>query len=210
MNCLLCQTPSILNSNEVFDCSFCGLVFKNPKFHLDRVEDIKRYSTHQNNPDDQGYINFLNRLIDPLSAFLPKSFRALDFGCGPGPTISILLKELGGEVENYDPIFYKNDEALTKTFDVVTSTEVVEHFKSPEADWNMLVSLIKPQGLLAVMTQFISSDVDYKTWWYKNDPTHVVFYKEETLEYLANRFQLEIIFNDKKSVVIFRKNRGQL
>jgi 2-polyprenyl-3-methyl-5-hydroxy-6-metoxy-1,4-benzoquinol methylase len=141
---------------------------------------------------------------------LPKSFRALDFGCGPGPTISILLKELGGEVENYDPIFYKNDEALTKTFDVVTSTEVVEHFKSPEADWNMLVSLIKPQGLLAVMTQFISSDVDYKTWWYKNDPTHVVFYKEETLEYLANRFQLEIIFNDKKSVVIFRKNRGQL
>lgn len=192
-------------ASEAFECSQCALVFKNPRVHLNQEEDVKRYSTHQNNEHDQGYVGFLNRMLNPLSPFLPESFEALDFGCGPGPTLSILLKEKGGSVENYDPIFFKNLGALSRTYDVVTSTEVVEHFKSPLEDWILLASLVKPQGLMAVMTQFANVAIDYKSWWYKNDPTHVVFYRDETFSYLARLFHLEIIFNDKNSVVIFRK-----
>jgi hypothetical protein len=205
VNCLLCHTSSFLNIDKVFDCAHCGLVFKNPENHFDLERDIKRYSTHNNSSDDSGYIDFLNNLVKPLSTFLPKSFSAIDFGCGPGPSLSILLSDLGGVVENYDPIFLKNDKALLQTFDVVTCSEVVEHFKKPDQDWNQLISLIKPNGLLAIMTLLISPDINYKSWWYKNDPTHVVFYSEATLIYLAKRFELDIIFNDKKSVIIFRK-----
>ena len=205
MNCLLCHQPSSLNLNEAFECSHCGLVFKNPQVHWNSDQDFKRYSTHNNNEQDQGYIDFLNHLVDPLTQFLPLNFESLDFGCGPGPIMSLLLKEKGGVIANYDPIFLKNDEALNRTYDVVTSSEVVEHFKKPDKDWDLLVSLVRPNGVLGIMTLFISSEIDYKSWWYKNDPTHVVFYGEKTCAYLANRFNLEIIYNDKKSVIIFRK-----
>lgn len=205
MNCLLCHTPSHFIENEVFSCSHCRLIFKNPKLHLNSVDDIKRYSTHQNNEHDQGYIDFLNRLVIPLKNFLPEHFSALDFGCGPGPTLALLLTDEGGNVLNYDPLFFNNQEALKNTYDVVATTEVVEHFKRPEADWSLLISLVKPNGLLAVMTQFVQVSTDYPSWWYKNDPTHVVFYSEETFSYLAKRFQLEILYNDKHSVIIFRK-----
>lgn len=210
MNCLLCHSISTLKSDETFLCPDCGLVFKNPALHLSNEEDLKRYSSHQNNKEDQGYIDFLNKLVIPLAGFLPSQFNALDFGCGPGPTLGLLLSKFGGVVENYDPIFFPRKELLDKKFDVVTSTEVVEHFKNPAEDWALLVDRVKAGGLLAIMTQFINSGIDYKSWWYKNDPTHVVFYQEKTFEFLAAKFGLEVLFDDKKSVIIFRKikNRG--
>ena len=206
MNCLLCRSIAISRREDAFECADCQLVFKNPQFYYNSNQDLKRYSTHNNNEQDAGYIDFLKRIVSPLTSFLPKHFTALDFGCGPGPILSLLLSEKGGLVENYDPLFFNNTEILNKTYDVVTSSEVVEHFKDIEKDWELLIGLVKPQGLLAIMSLFISTDIDYKSWWYKNDPTHVVFYHENTFNYLAKRFELEILYNDNKSVIIFRKN----
>lgn len=205
MNCILCQKPTTAFKSVAFKCTHCGLVFKNPSDHLNSEEDLKRYSSHQNNKEDQGYIDFLNRVLIPLTPFLPESFTSLDFGCGPGPTLSLMLQKKGGVVHDYDPLFFADQKLLNQKYDVVTSTEVVEHFKNPKEDWDQLVSLVKPKGVLGVMTQFLSDDIDYQTWWYKNDPTHVVFYNEKTFEFLEKTFNLEIIFNDKKSVILFRK-----
>lgn len=210
MNCLLCATESSLFfEDNTFLCKQCGLVFKNPSLHFNSQEDIKRYSSHQNNKNDQGYRDFLNKLVIPLTPLLPSHFSALDFGCGPGPTLSLLLTECGGIVENYDPLFFPNNDVLKKKFEVVTSTEVVEHFKNPKADWAELVRTVNPGGLLGIMTQFLQSEADYSSWWYKKDPTHVVFYQEKTFHYLAEEFNLDILYNDKKSVIIF-KNREDL
>jgi len=191
----------------VYQCPNCRLLFKNPNHHLSAQEDLKRYSAHQNNSEDQGYIDFLNRLIDPLNNFLPKSFTGIDFGCGPGPTIAKLLNQYGGEVVNYDPLFFPNENFLLQTFDVVISTEVIEHFKNPLKDWQTLINLIKPDGLLGIMTQFYTDNINYETWWYKNDPTHVVFYGPKTLDYIASCYKLDKIYDDQKSIVIFRKKR---
>lgn len=206
MNCLLCHTNSTLLVRDVFLCDCCELVFKNPLLHYNSLQDLKRYATHQNNEMDQGYVDFLNELLIPLGQFVPVSFSALDYGCGPGPTLSLLLSKIGGVVENYDPLFFPIKELLEKKYDVVSCTEVVEHFKNPEADWTELVGLLKPGGLLGIKTLLFGPTIDYKSWWYKNDPTHTVFYQEETLKFLAEKFNLEIIFNDKKSVIIFKNN----
>ncbi len=165
----------------------------------------ERYAFHNNNIEDEGYKKFLNKLIVPLSQYLPKDFSAIDFGCGPGPGVSVLLEQLGGKVFNYDPAFKDDKTLLDKKYDVVTSTEVVEHFKNPAEDWRVLTGLVKEGGLLAVMTQFLKEEIDYKSWWYKNDPTHVVFYNQETFRFLAETFALEKLFDDNKSVIIFRK-----
>lgn len=209
MNCLLCQTDSNVFEADTFVCPECALVFKNPDVFLSAEEDVARYSSHQNISTDQGYLDFLGKLIQPLKPFLPKKFNALDFGCGPGPTLSLLLVEVGGTVENYDPIFFPDAHLLIpETYDVVTSTEVVEHFKTPQHDWESLIGLVKDNGLLGIMTQIYSKEIDYKSWWYKNDPTHIVFYQKETFHYLAATYNLEILYTDNKSITIFKKRES--
>lgn len=205
MKCLLCDSDAEIYGAVAYQCNNCKLIFKNPNIYLTAQEDLQRYSFHQNNSLDQGYIDFLNRLVNPLSNFLPVTYSALDFGCGPGPTLSKLLNKKSGETFNYDPIFFNDQKLLEKKYDVVTATEVVEHFKSAQSDWTLLVGLVAPKGLLAIMTQMFNDSIDYQSWWYKNDPTHVVFYQEKTFNYLANQFSLEKIYDDKKSVIIFRK-----
>jgi hypothetical protein len=206
VNCLLCQHESREFSQGVFECSHCFLIFKDPQCFLSKDEDIIRYGSHLNSKEDEGYVTFLEKLILPLTTFLPEKFTALDFGCGPGPTLSYLLGKYGGIVENYDPLFYPDAHHLIPEFyDIVTSTEVVEHFKYPRMNWSEMIDLLKDNGTLAIMTQFFKPETNYESWWYKNDPTHIVFYQEETFNYLAREFQLEILYNDHKSVIIFKK-----
>ena len=209
MNCLLCHNDSNPFELDTFMCPECHLVFKNPETFNSTEKDIERYSTHNNNSTDQGYLDFLGRFVIPLKPFLPKKFDALDFGCGPGPTLSLLLEEVGGTVENYDPLFFPDAHLLIpESYDVVTSTEVVEHFKLPRHDWKTLIDLVKDNGVIAIMTLFYSPEIDYKKWWYKNDHTHIVFYQQETFEYIAKEFNLEILYNDKKSIIIFKKGEA--
>lgn len=206
MNCLLCHFDSTPFELDTFLCQECHLVFKNPNVFYNTVQDIERYSTHNNSNADQGYLNFLEKLVHPLKSFLPRKFSALDFGCGPGPTLSGLLEDLGGQVENYDPLFFPDAHLLIpESYDVVTCSEVVEHFKTPSSDWEMMIDLVKDEGILAVMTLLYSKEIDYKKWWYRNDPTHIVFYQSETIDYIAKTYNLEILYTDHKSVIIFKK-----
>lgn len=207
MKCLLCTTECSNSELQTFDCPNCGLKFKDPNSFLNNQEEIDRYKSHNNNPDDKGYRDFLNKLVIPLEKFLPEvPFNSLDFGCGPGPTISLLLKKYGAITSDYDPLFFPQTELLkTSHYDAVVSTEVVEHFHHPAEDWKLLSSLVKSGGILAIMTQFLKAETDYAKWWYKNDPTHVVFYNEKTFSYLCECLGLEKVFCDENSVIIFRK-----
>ena len=67
------------------------------------------------------------------------------------------------------------------------------------------MGLVKDGGLLGIMTQIYSPDIDYKKWWYKNDPTHIVFYQKETFDFIAEKYNLEILYCDNKSITIFKK-----
>lgn len=207
MQCLLCLQETEASVDNTFDCPQCRLKFKDPKNFLTQEEEFSRYSTHENNPADQGYRDFLSRLLKPLSTFLPqREFRSLDFGCGPGPTLSLLLKELGATTHNYDLHFFPDAQLIrNQKYDVVTSTEVVEHFTHPKENWQLLAELTADSGLLGIMTQFLKPETNYSSWWYKNDPTHVVFYRPETFDYLASTLNLEKIYTDNNSIVIFRK-----
>lgn len=208
MKCLLCHSETSVVMASTFDCSVCKLRFKDPDLFLPSEEESERYRQHNNDSRDIGYRNFLNKLVQPLISFLPSEFTSLDYGCGSGPTVSLLLKDRGGDVYDYDPLFF-NDQSLLmkKKYDVVTSTEVVEHFRDPDKDWRVLIDLVKPGGLLGIKTQFLKSGTNYSSWWYKNDPTHVVFYREETFRYLEKTYNLEKLFSDDDSVIIFRKRK---
>lgn len=203
-SCPLCDSISNIFFDNTYSCPNCCLVFKSSVLFLSKDAENKRYQTHQNSNGDQGYIDFLNRLAIPLKEFIKREDQVLDYGCGPCSQISKILESAVQATNFYDPLFFPDEDVRNQKYDVVTCTEVVEHFKSVKTDWDKLLSTIKPNGILGIMTQFYNDDINYKDWWYKNDPTHVVFYRQETLNYLAKRYQMKVLYNDHRSVIIFK------
>lgn len=186
-------------------CLNCELVFVEPEYLLSRAQEREIYELHENDPSDEGYRRFLQRAVTPLAKHLTAVHNsALDYGCGPAPTLAILLAELGLTVDNYDPLFAPNRAALQRQYDVVTCTEVVEHFHTPQRDWQQLTQRLQPGGLLVVMTKRVLDAEAFSRWHYKNDPTHVCFYHDNTFAYLAESLGWSMELADKDVVIMKR------
>ncbi|VVM25363.1 hypothetical protein BSPWISOXPB_3418 [uncultured Gammaproteobacteria bacterium] len=71
---------------------------------------------------------------------------------------------------------------------------MVEHLSEPRFELNRLFGLLKKGGVLAIMTQMITKETDFSTWYYKNDPTHIFFFSEKTMRYLAQQWGVKIKF----------------
>ena len=199
MPCPLCESKEIVDyySNKRRDfltCGFCNLVFVPNKFHLTPDEELKRYELHQNNPEDEGYKEFLSRLAIPLQKRLKAKSNGLDFGSGPGPTLSKMLEDKGHTVEIYD-YFYANDkEVLRKRFDFITATEVFEHLRNPGQEIKMLWELLNPGGILGIMTKLAIDQQAFPKWHYITDRTHICFFSEKTFMWLSNKLKARLEF----------------
>jgi 2-polyprenyl-3-methyl-5-hydroxy-6-metoxy-1,4-benzoquinol methylase len=178
-----------------------------PDDYLTADEERAFYDTHENSIEDEGYVRFLNFMVEPLLAIIPNQGRenvqALDYGCGPGPTLSTLLEREGIACDNYDPFFANN--ALRKQYDIITSTECFEHFHHPADELKKLSSLLAPNGVLALMTSRWENSEKFANWHYTRDPTHVVFMHDKTISFIAERYNLTPVWQDEKRVIIFHK-----
>ena len=102
----------------------------------------------------------------------------------------------------------KCDEPLSKfafNCNLRPYTEVAEHMYHPAAEFDAMASLVRPGGFLAVLTSFQpDDDAAFADWHYRRDPTHVVFYRAETLVLLAHErgWTCEI---PAKDVAVMRK-----
>jgi len=193
-----------LGERHYFRCPVCALVFLLPAQRLNPAEEKKRYDFHQNNPGDEAYLDFLERLAGPLSGRLPLGAAGLDFGCGPGPAMSRWFSMKKIPMENYDPIYYPQTALLERAYDFVTCSEVAEHFYDPHREFLLLDRLLKPGGFLGIMTCVLESENRFETWWYPRDPTHVCFYQGRTLEWIAAWRQWKLEF-PSVNVAIFEK-----
>lgn len=174
-------------------CEICSLVFVPEGFHLDREAEKAVYDQHENSPDDPRYREFLSRLFDPLVERLTPGSNGLDFGAGPGPTLSVMLDEAGFAMSIYDPFYAPNEKVFDSTYKFITATEVVEHLHHPGRELDRLWNLLKPGGWLGIMTKRVRDQKAFSTWHYKNDPTHVCFYALETFEWLARLWNAELL-----------------
>ena len=197
--CPLCGTlgGALHATREVaryFACGVCQLVWLDPALYLDAASELARYRTHENDPADPRYRAFLNRLMAPLLPHLRPGARGLDFGSGPGPTLSLMLTEAGFSCTDYDPYFAPYADRLSQQYDFVTCSETAEHFQQPAREFALLASLLRPGGWLAIMTQMLPADQDFAEWYYPRDPTHVVFYQPATFHWLARHYGWQVQF----------------
>ena len=187
---------------DYYLCSECKLIFVPPHQRLSRDEELSRYEMHDNDPDDPRYRKFLSRMFDPLSKKLDGNSYGLDFGSGPGPTLNLMFEEEGHTVRIYDPFYADDKSVFDERYDFITTTETAEHLYNPLKEFDRLWSCLKPGGFLGVMTRRWKTVEAFKTWHYKNDDTHVIFFHEETFRWLQKRWGagLEVY---KRDVVIF-------
>lgn len=173
-------------------CEQCALVFVPSRFWLSAENERKHYDWHENDPTDVRYRKFLSRLFTPLLGYLKEGDRGLDFGSGPGPTLSVMLEEVGFEVATYDPFFANDPSVFEQPYDFVTATEVFEHLFRPKLELERLLSILKPNGILGIMTKLVIDQTKFANWHYKNDPTHVIFFSNQTLIWVANQYHLTL------------------
>ncbi len=207
--CPLCKKyrNSLFHQSEnriYLHCSNCDLVFVPDNFILSEEEEKKKYDNHQNSPQNGGYVDFLNRLLIPLERYLPKGAEGLDFGCGPGPTLSVIMKEKGFMMDIYDHFYAKESQVFQKRYDFITLTEVIEHLKNPVFEMERLWNLLKTEGYLGIMTAFRVEKFD--SWYYKRDLTHIRFFSQNTFKWLAKKLDAKILLANN-GVVIMKKEK---
>lgn len=185
-------------------CVVCKLVFVPQKFHVSSKKEREEYDLHENNCEDEGYLQFLSRFSDPFVEIIGSQKCGLDYGCGPGPALAGLIEQHGHRVVLYDPL-YKNDRTvLNKKYDFITATEVVEHFRAPAQEFKQLFQMLGAGGHLGIMTKMVKGDDAFKTWHYIRDFTHVSFYSKDTFGYIAGQFGAEVNFI-ADDVIFFQK-----
>lgn len=172
------------------------------------AEERARYETHENRPSDPRYRAFLDSLCVPLVQRLPPGAEGLDFGSGPGPTLSVMLEERGFSMRIFDPFFAPDPEILACTYDFITCTETAEHFFAPGQEFQRLDRILRPGGWLGVMTEMVEEDRAFEGWHYVRDPTHVAFYRRATMEWIAGAFGWTVEF-PSRTVALFRKPDGE-
>ena len=136
ITCPLCQSNKTKifykeSAREYSLCLNCDFVFVPRIYHLSESEEKARYDSHNNNPKDVRYRQFLSQLLDPLLERILNNSSGLDFGSGPGPTLSLMLEECGHKVDLYDKFYARNDSVFEKKYDFITATEVLEHLSDP-------------------------------------------------------------------------------
>lgn len=199
LHCPLCRHPAAHSyhrdhSREYLQCARCALVFVPPEFHLSADRERAYYDLHENDLADEGYRRFLNRCAEPLLDRLSAGAKGLDFGCGPAPLLARLLEEGGHSLQVYDP-FYAPDTSVLQpdcNYDFIVTTEVVEHMSAPGVELEALWRLLRPKGLLAIMTKRVMSPERFVGWHYTRDPTHICFFSEETFRWLADHLEARL------------------
>ncbi|MCX7023888.1 MAG: class I SAM-dependent methyltransferase [Spirochaetes bacterium] len=187
--CPLCRAdaPVIEAKDKSYSrCARCGLIALLPGFRPGPETERARYLLHRNSPGDPGFLRFLGTFVDALLPHVPPGASVLDYGSGPDPVLAGLFEARGFAVTAWDPFFAPGDPAANAPYDLVIAHETAEHFFSPGDEFRRIASLVKPSGTVAVRTKLAPEGKEaFARWWYREDSTHVSFYTERSLPWVA-------------------------
>jgi len=211
--CKICNSKTssfrVIKSNKLYHkCINCDFIWLDDNFIVSNQIEMERYNLHENTIENTGYVNFFKNFINfAVTPYKEQVKTILDYGCGTEPVLAELLKNEGYKVNYYDLYFHKN-EYKNKNYDMVLSTEVIEHTKSPLKIIKDLLSVITNDGILAIMTLFTPpKEQDFNTWWYKDDITHISFFTENTFKIICSLLECKIISSNNKNIIVLQKTK---
>lgn len=211
MNCHICHNSCETFIDEkrkitYYHCGNCEYIFKSPECFQDFSAQKERYNLHENEEEDPGYQAYFQRFLDFTLPLVGHPSTALDFGCGASALLAKMLEKEDIECDFYDPIYHPDTLNDTKKYELIVSTEVFEHLHQPREVFESLLERLEEGGYLALQTQFHPHEREaFKTWYYHQDPTHIVFFTVRTFEVLCKIYGCELIGDNGKNMVVIRK-----
>ena len=205
--CPLCTNDSKLfytyKKQVYYQCKNCEGIFMAERLRLNKAEEKIRYELHNNDIYDDRYQKFVSPITSQIFGNYSIDHSGLDFGAGTGPVISKILKEKNYRIKQYDPYFHNNPKLLTGKYDYIACCEVIEHFYNPKREFALLKNMLAKNGRLYCMTEIYSKNIDFHTWYYKNDTTHVFLYLRETVEFIKDEFKFTDLTLDGRLITFY-------
>ena len=81
---------------------------------------------------------------------------------------------------------------------------MAEHFRQPLEEFERLWSLLRPGGILGLMTRLREAGQDFAGWYYKKDPTHICFYSRTSFAWLARQFGARLELHGADVILLHR------
>ena len=213
MHCMICGFATERFVDQLLEiptyrCSQCGVIFKDPAMsHQSFVIQKQRYDLHDNTPNDAGYRRYFRQFLDFVLSEVEMPATALDFGCGKSTLLSDMMEEKGIESRVYDPIYHPDGNYQDQTYDLITSVEVFEHLHHPLSVFQELVALLTSRGVLAIRTEFAPASIEaYLQWYYRKDPTHVVFFTPVTFRTMCQKAEVNYLLDNGKNIAVVSRS----
>jgi SAM-dependent methyltransferase len=155
---------------------------------------------YENSPEStlRQMVLALQRQVGPLA-----DRRVVDFGCGVGTLVRLMLTEGARQVDAIEPdpnarrsvsrelgihvaatVGELRRHAPARTYDVVTMIDVVEHVRSPVETLAELRSLLSPDGTLFIETpdaDSLKARLVGSRWDNYRNPTHLFYFNRRSL-----------------------------
>ncbi|MCF6172329.1 MAG: class I SAM-dependent methyltransferase [Campylobacteraceae bacterium] len=213
MKCIICNNTTKTLKDEAQKkiyhcCPNCQAIMLDKSFLVDKNCENAQYDNHNNNFESLGYVkmfeDFLDYFWDDFEKYDIQN--GLDFGSGPGVVLAEILKNRNFQIDTYDKFYQPNKIYKNKNYNLITSTEVFEHLQNPIEILTLFKKHLKKDGIIAIMTLFHDNNQEnFLKWWYRRDPTHILFYTPKTFEILASMCGLNILKHDNKRIITFSK-----
>ncbi|WP_185974303.1 methyltransferase domain-containing protein [Litoribacter populi] len=188
-------------------CTDCYLIFVDTVYHLDKEKEKQILTNRNQSIERQEYVNYISQVIKLTLPHITEEEIGLDYGCGPTPTLTYLLKKENITCFNNDYNFGFTHPY--KQYDFIFAIECLEKFKEPNVEFDFLLDHLKIGGILGLMTNTYPEKESFRHWHKRQDPTHVSFYHQRTLDYFMSSKGLELVDSDSDKVYVFRKKVGE-
>ncbi|MBA1433368.1 MAG: class I SAM-dependent methyltransferase [Epsilonproteobacteria bacterium] len=203
--CPLCENHAekfYEDTQRYYRCSTCEGVFVHRDDLPQADAEKERYELHDDDTEDAGYRNFVAPITSNILKDFSKEDKGLDFGAGTSAIISTVLREHSYDIKAYDPYFHNEPQLLTQQYDYIASCEVIEHFYQPKKEFTRLREMLREGGKLYLMTDIYNENIDFASWYYKNDPTHVFLYTAKTFEYIQKAYNFTEVTIEKRLIIL--------
>jgi 2-polyprenyl-3-methyl-5-hydroxy-6-metoxy-1,4-benzoquinol methylase len=118
-----------------------------------------------------------------------------------------MARKAGYIMKVYDKFYADDRDILNLTYNFITCTEVAEHLADPAKELGRLWHQLESGGLLVIQTKRVLNDERFKTWFYRDYPTHITFFAQASFEWLAEQWRAVVYF-PHDDVAVFVKKAG--
>ena len=206
--CLVCNGPNIhslrgYESHDLLKCSDCGFIFMRKIPTNAELESYYSVYAYENEKEMSEPTRVSLESLVKGSDLYRQNNRILDVGCGEGWILEVAKKNgwdvYGTEysaraieiceakgIKMYKGVL-KPEEMQANEFDVIVSSETIEHINNPREDFSNICKLLRKGGLLYVTTPNFNSYLRYllkEKYNIIKYPEHLSYYTKTTLNTL--------------------------